>query len=388
MANSPAFIAEEARRLEEFPILRERIFLGHAGVTSLPRRAADAMRAHISASCEHHQEFGDVMRDIARTRVVSAKLIGADAKEIALLGPTSLGLSLFANGLDWSEGDEVVCYRDDYPSNVYPWTNLTRKGVRIVELKPEVPGKITPELVEAALTPRTKLVALASCHFLTGWRIEVDTIGALLQARSIRFSLDAIQTLGAFPTSVKHVDFLSADAHKWMLGPLSIGIVYVAEERFEECRPTLLGSWNIKSPNFVSQPEIEFYETAQRYEPGVLNVTGIYGMKAALEMLLEVGIEEVARLILEVRDYLHGELEELGFEFLSAPRDHAWRSGIVTARHPGKPSAELFAALEKANIVASLRNDRSGGEWLRFSPHFYNTRGDMDRVVAALRAAL
>jgi len=388
MANSPAFVADEARRLEEFPILRERIFLAHAGVTSLPKCAADAMHAHISASCEHHQEFGDVMRDIGRTRAISAKLIGADAKEIALLGPTSLGLSLFANGLDWHEGDEVVCYRDDYPSNVYPWTNLTQQGVRIVELKPEAAGKITPELVEAALTPRTKLVALASCHFLTGWRIDVDTIGAMLQARGIRFSLDAIQTLGAFPTLVKFVDFLSADAHKWMLGPLSIGIVYVAEERFAECRPTLLGSWNIKSPNFVSQPEIEFYETAQRYEPGVLNVTGIYGMKASLEMLLGVGIDEVARLILDVSDYLHGELAELGFEFLSAPRDHAWRSGIVTARHPKKSSAELFAALEKANIVASLRANRAGEEWLRFSPHFYNTRGDMERVVAGLKTAL
>ena len=388
MANRPAFVADEARRLEEFPILRERVFLGHAGVTSLPKCAADAMRAYISASCEHHQEFGDVMRDIARTRAAGAKLIGADAKEIALLGPTSLGLSLFANGLDWRAGDEVVCYRDDYPSNVYPWTNLARQGVRIVELKPEAPGRITPELVEAALTPRTRLVALASCHFLTGWRIDVDTIGALLQARGIRFSLDAIQTLGAFPTSVKSVDFLSADAHKWMLGPLAIGIVYVAEERFAECRPTLLGSWNIKSPNFISQPDIEFHETAQRYEPGVLNVAGIYGMKAALDMLLDVGIAEVSGLILEVRDYLHGELENLGFEFLSAPRDHPWRSGILTARHAGKSSPELFAALEKANIVASLRNDRAGGEWLRFSPHFYNTRGDMDRVVAAVKSAL
>lgn len=388
MANSPEFIADEARRLEEFPILKERIFLGHAGVTSLPRCAADAMRAHISASCEHHQEFGDVMRDIARARVTCAKLIDADSKEIALLGPTSLGLSLFANGLDWKEGDELVCYFDDYPSNVYPWTNLERLGVRIINLKPERLGQLTPELVEAALTPRTKLVALASCHFLTGWRIDVDTIGTLLQSRNILFSLDAIQTLGAFPTSVKHVDFLSADAHKWMLGPLAIGIVYVAKERFEECRPTLLGAWNVKSPNYVTQAKIQFEETAQRYEPGVLNVTGIYGMKAALEMLLDVGIDEVARLILETRDYLHSHLAELGFDFLSAPIDHPWRSGIVTARHPNKPSAELFAALEKANIVASLRNNRAGEEWLRFSPHFYNTRGDMDLVIAAIKSEL
>ena len=145
-------------------------------------------------------------------------MIGADKSEIALLGPTSLGLSLFANGITWREGDEVVCYQDDYPANVYPWMALASQGVKVRQVRPEKPGRITPEVVERELSSRTRLVALASCHYLSGWRIDVDAIGALLHERGVLFSVDAIQTLGAFPFSARFVDFLSADAHKWMLG--------------------------------------------------------------------------------------------------------------------------------------------------------------------------
>ncbi len=383
-----SLFTSEAERLEKFPVARKQIFLGHAGVTVLPQCVAEAMIEHVRASSQDHQEFGEVLRDIEKTRQVCAELIGADKSEIALLGPTSLGLSLFANGLSWKDGDELVCYEDDYPSNVYPWTALAEQGVKVRFVRPEKPGQITPEVVARELTVRTRLVALASCHFLTGWRLDVDAIGAMLHERGILFSVDAIQTLGAFPLTVKHVDFLSADAHKWMLGPMAIGIVYVAKKNFPLCRPTLLGAWNVKSPDFITQETIDFPETAQRYEPGVLNVAGVYGMKAALEMLLETGMDNVSAAILDTADYLHGLLAERGFEFLSPSRDHPLRCGIVTARHPGIDAAKLFAALEKEKITASLRRSRTSGFWLRFSPHFYNTRGEMDRVVKVLDQAL
>jgi cysteine desulfurase/selenocysteine lyase len=377
----------EAERLERFPVAKGQIFVAHAGVTPLPKCAADAMISHIRRSCEDHQEFGEVLRDIDRTRKLCADLIGADKSEIALLGPTSLGLSLFANGVTWRAGDEVVCYQDDYPSNVYPWMALASQGVKIRHLRPEKPGRITPELVEHELSSRTRLVALASCHYLSGWRIDVDAIGALLHERGVLFSVDAIQTLGAFPFSARFVDFLSADAHKWMLGPMAIGIVYVAKRNFELCRPTLLGSWNVHSPQFLAQETMKFHETAQRYEPGVLNVTGVYGMQASLEMLEATGLETVSSTILDVRDHLHGLLEQMGFEFLSPSCEEPLRSGIVTARHTGADINSLFSALERERITASLRVARESGEWLRFSPHFYNTRADMERIAEVLQAA-
>ena len=378
----------EAERLERFPVAKSQIFVAHAGVTPLPKCAADAMISYIRASCEDHQEFGAVLRDIDATRKLCADLIGADKSEVALLGPTSLGLSLFANGITWREGDEVVCYYDDYPSNVYPWMALASQGVKIRQLRPERPGHITPELVERELSSRTRLVALASCHYLSGWRIDVDAIGEGLHKRGVLFSVDAIQTLGAFPFSVRFVDFLSADAHKWMLGPMAIGIVYVARQHFELCRPTLLGSWNIHSPQFLAQETMKFHETAQRYEPGVLNVAGVYGMKASLEMIEATGLGTISAAILDVRDHLHGLLEHMGFEFLSPSREESLRSGIVTARHPRIAPNVLFSTLEREKITASLRMARECGEWLRFSPHFYNTRAEMERIADVLQGAL
>jgi selenocysteine lyase/cysteine desulfurase len=253
-------------------------------------------------------------------------------------------------------------------------------------VKPETPGRITPDVIARALTPRTRLVALASCHFLSGWRIDVDAIGSLLHERGVLFSVDAIQTLGAAPLSTKHVDFLSADAHKWMLGPLAIGIVYVAKRNFDLCRPTLLGAWNVRSPEFVAQDEIVFEETARRYEPGVLNVTGLYGMIASLDMLLTLGIDRVQGAILAVRDQLENDLRELGFSFLSPDSTEPLRSGIVTARHREIPAARFYSALEKAGVDASLRTGSDGTQWLRFSPHFYNTPEEVERVAGILKS--
>ncbi len=380
---------DEARRRALFPICRDKIFLAHAAVTALPGYVADAVCAYTRQSAENHQEFGDVLRDVKRARQACAQFIGAHADEIALLGPTSLGLSLFANGLDWQPGDEVLCYHGDYPANVYPWIELRRRGVTVRYLEPAAPGEITPALVEQSLTPKTKLVALARAHFFTGYRIDVEAIGALLHARGVLFSLDAIQTLGAFPLDVEkaHVDFLSADAHKWMLGPLAIGIVYVRRAHFERLRPTLLGAWNVQSPNFIAQDHIEFVPTAQRYEPGVLNILGIVGMKAALDAFLAHGMDTVAARLLELKAHLVRQLDALGFQILG-PRDGATATSITTFRHPTANSAALFAALEKAHVIASLRHDRTGRDYLRFSPHFYNTEAELDRALVALKAAL
>lgn len=383
------FFPDEAVRRDLFPICRDKIFLAHAAVTALPRGVADAVCDYTRQSSQNHQEFGDVLRDVKRARQTCAQLIGAHPDEIALLGPTSLGLSLFANGLDWQPGDEVVCYHGDYPANVYPWLELRRRGVTVRYLEPAAPGAITPDLVARALTPRTKLVALASAHFFSGYRIDVDAIGALLHARGVLFSLDAIQTLGAFPLDVEkaHVDFLSADAHKWMLGPLAIGIVYVRRAHFERLRPTLLGAWNVVAPNFNAQDDIVFVPTAQRYEPGVLNIAGILGMKAALDFLLATGLDAVAARLLELKAHLVRQLDALGFT-IHGPRDGANASSTTTFRHATASSTALFPALEKAHIVASLRHDREGRDYLRFSPHFYNTEAELDRAVEVLRAAL
>jgi cysteine desulfurase/selenocysteine lyase len=385
----PALTSEERLRREAFPVCEGSIFLAHAAVTALPRVVGEAMAGYAMDSCRQQQEFGAVLRDIRATRELAARLIGARWEEIALLGPTSLGLSLFANGIDWRSGDELVCYGDDYPANVYPWIELERRGVVVRRLRTPAPGEVTPGLVEEALTDRTRLVALASCHFFSGYRLDVEAIGALLRGRGILFALDAIQTLGAFPLDVAraNVDLLSADAHKWLLGPMAMGIVYVAERHFQTVRPTLLGAWNVHSPRVLAQDSVEFVPTARRYEPGVLNTSGVYGMKAALELLLGEGIDRIAARLLGLKALLLRELGGLGFEPVG-PLTGANASGITAVWHPRREASALFQALEAHGVVASLRHDRSGREYLRFSPHFYNTPEELSRVAEILRDAL
>ena len=381
--NLAEIIGNEEKRLARFPIAREKIFLSHAAVTALPHCAAQAMADYAYSSCKDHQEFPEFMKTMAETRQLSANLIGAEASEVALLGPTSLGLSLFAKGISWEPEDEVICYMDDYPANVYPWMELERIGVKVKYLKPDELGVITPELIESNLSGKTRLVALASCNYLSGYRIDIDSIGKMLGQKNILFALDGIQTCGAFPTSVEHVDFMSADAHKWLLGPMAMGIVYVKQKNFDLLRPALLGAWNVRSPDYITQEEISFHNSARRYEPGVLNASGIVGLKAVLEMIQKIGIDSISERLLEIKSILVKGLDSLGYK-IHGPRDGKNASSITTFSHQSKKSSQIFENLNNAGIIASCRKNRQGEELLRFSPHFYNTEREINQSLDIL----
>jgi selenocysteine lyase/cysteine desulfurase len=183
------------------------------------------------------------------------------------------------------------------------------------------------------------------------------------------------------------VDFLSADAHKWMLGPLSIGIVYVKRRHFERLRPILVGASNVRSPDFVAQPEIVFLDTAARYEPGILNLGPLLGMKASLDLLLALGIPAVAGRIAGLIGHLASGLGELGFEPMVHP-GAPQASGILTVKHPSADVTRLFQFLQARRITVSLRHDRAGDAYLRWSPHFYNTEAELDAAIRTVKAAL
>ena len=324
---------------------------------------------------------------IEETRTLVARLLGADEEEIAFTGPTASGLNAVANGLDWKSGDEIVCYLDDYPANVYPWLVLERQGVKPVLLETALIGEITPEIVERALTKRTKLVALTSANYCSGYRIDLDAIGALCAERGVLFSVDAIQTLGAFPAPLNQIDFLSAGAQKWMLGPSGAGILYVKKNRADLLRPPILGGWNVVSPNFIAQREVEFETGGRKFEPGAYTHSVLAGLRAAVELLLEAGSNEISNQIRTLNQSLRDQLEPAGFEFLS-PDEEKTRCGILTFRHPRVSSDVLWEAAAKNDIVISLRFDRANRGWLRVSPHFYNTEAEITKIAELLMQQL
>jgi selenocysteine lyase/cysteine desulfurase len=378
-------LSNEELRHREFPVTREKIFLAHAGVCPLPRRVATAI-----AECAQQGTLGDqeafMFHRLDDARKLAAQLLNCQPVEVALVGPTSLALSYIAAGLQYRKGDNILIYQDDYPSNVYPWMALAQRGVQVRLINTRGLGVIRPRDVMGQVDENTRLVALASNHFISGYRLDIATIGKYLRERGILFCLDAIQTLGAFPTTVEHVDFLAADAHKWLLGPCGAGVMYVRRELQDKLTPPVYGWHNVRCPNFVAQDQITFRDSAAKYEVGTHSLLGIVGLIASLELALEIGVDTIAAELLRKRSLLVPALGSKGWTVLNADAtaDSPSASAIVAFFHPERNMAETHQKLTDAGIVTSLRTNRAGQNFIRLSPHFYNTDAELDRVLSLL----
>ena len=373
-------LTNEELRQHEFPVTKNKTFLGHAGVCPLPRRVAQAM-----IDCASGGTLGDqetfVLQQLTAARKAGAQLLNCQPDEVSLVGPTSLALSYVAAGLNFRKGDNILIYHDDYPSNVYPWMALAEKGVKVRLMNIRHLGVIRKVDVMGQVDEDTKLVALASNHFISGHRLEHDAIGQFLRERNILFCLDAIQTLGAFPTTVENVDFLAADSHKWLLGPCGAGLFYVKKDLQEKLNPPVYGWHNVRNPNFFAQEKIEFRSGAAKFEAGTHNLIGLAGLLAAMELALEIGVGNIAAELLRKRAWLVSALQAKGYTVLNPEPKPENASGITSFFVPGKDLAALNQKLAEADIVASLRTDRKGQNYIRVSPHFYNADSELHRVV-------
>lgn len=377
-------LSNEELRQHEFPVCRDKVFLAHAGVCAIPRRVSEAIRAYATESTLGDQETLAPAFALDKTRELAAKLIEADPSEIALVGPTSLALSYIASGIEFRKRDNIIVYFDDYPSNVYPWMALSGMGVQVRFIKTKRYGVIEPFDVIGQVDENTRLVALASCHYIAGYRIDLHTIGEYLRSRGILFCLDAIQTVGAFPTPAKYVDFMAADAHKWMLGPCAAGIMYVRKEVQDYLQPPIFGWHNVECPGFIAQSEMKFAPNGKKYEVGSANLLGVVGMNACMELLLEIGVNRIAAELIRKKRFLKEQIESKGYQILGVHDEPETWGGMISFHHPEKNMKAVFENLEKHGIIGSLRGNREGQEFLRFSPHFYNTDAELERAVAAL----
>jgi selenocysteine lyase/cysteine desulfurase len=261
---------------------------------------------------------------------------------------------------------------------------LAEQGVEVRLMNTRGLGLIRPVDVMGQVDENTRMVALASCHFISGYRIDIPTIGKFLRERNILFCLDAIQTTGVFPTTVEHVDMLAADAHKWLLGPCGAGLLYVRREVQEKVNPPIYGWHNVHCPNHVAQERIAFRKDARKYEVGTHYLLGLIGLKAAMELILELGVDAIAQEMLRKRAWLVPALTAKGYSVLHADAAPANSSGIISFNQTGKDMAALNQKLTEAAMVTSLRANRAGQHYLRLSPHFYNTDAELHRVLELL----
>lgn len=377
-------LRDEELRQREFPVTRHKIYLAHAGVCPLPRRVAEAIKLFSEECTGDDQEAAWAYEAFLETRTLAARLIGAQPNEISFVGPTSLGLSMVASGWPLRRRENILVYFDDYPSNVYPWMALAEKGVEVRFINVRELGRIRPLDIEGQVDEQTRLVALASCHFLSGYRLELTEIGKLLRARNILFCVDGIQTLGLFPTSAADFDFLAADAHKWLLGPCAAGLLFVRQKLQEHLRPPIYGWHNVRCPNYVAQEQLVYPPDGRRFEAGSANLLGLAGLRAALSLLLELGIDQIAAEALRKRRWIVASLQEKGYTVLHADVPSQNAGGIITFYREGVDLPALQQKLADAQVVLSLRADRSGRKYLRISPHFYNTDEEIQRALKML----
>ncbi|MGI9627308.1 MAG: aminotransferase class V-fold PLP-dependent enzyme [Longimicrobiales bacterium] len=369
------------RLRREFPIADSHVFLNHAGVGPTSLRVVDAV-GDFMTSMAHlgRPSFDDweAIADGCRDRF--AKMIGAVPEEIAFIRNTSHGLSLVASGLDWRAGDRIaVATAVEYPSNVYPWLDLQNRGLVQVDDIEAPGGVVTVEAVERALRPETRLLAVSSAQYATGGVTDLTALGTLCRDRGVLFCVDGIQTVGALPVDVKSagIHFMSADSHKWMLGMMGIGAIYVDREVIPHVHPPLIG-WRSTTDSFnFDRVHLELVDTAVRFEEGSLAYPLIAGFAAALDILLEVGVPETAAHVGRLVERLADGLSSIGC--LVGPEESA-RRHIATFTHPGLDGEVMLESLHAARIVTSYRRGA-----VRVSPHFYNTNEDMDRVVDTVR---
>ncbi|SPE41896.1 Aminotransferase, class V (fragment) [Candidatus Sulfopaludibacter sp. SbA3] len=233
-------------------------------------------------------------------------------------------------------------------------------------------------IAEAARGAR--LLSISFVQFLSGYRAPIQEIGEICHRNHCIYMVDAIQGMGAFPIDVRacHIDTLAADGHKWMMGPEGCGILYISEALQDQVDPVEFGWTNVAGYNDYASRDMALRPDAGRYECGTLNTIGIYGLRAAIEFLLEVDPGEIAPVVQNLADRIAEGVQAKGYELL-IPRTPETGAGIVSFRKAGIDAVELVSRLKRAGISAAPR-----AGWVRTSPHFYIPPSDIERFLAEL----
>jgi selenocysteine lyase/cysteine desulfurase len=367
----------------QFPVTASWAFLDHAAVSPLPTPAVAALRHYAdSIAANGVAAVREWTHRVADVRKLAAKLIAADPDDMYFVPNTTHGISIVAEGFPWQAGDNVVLAAEEYPANQYPWMNLALRGVEVRAI-PSRGSRILIDDLREAMDARTRVLTVSAVEFASGFRHDLDALGELCRSRGVFFFVDAIQGLGAFPIDVTKtpIDALSADGHKWLLGPEGAGVGYVRREWVERLHPFGVGAFSVLNPLAFSTIDFRLKPHAGRFEGGALNIPGITAMGASIELLLTAGIENVRSRVLELTDYLCDNALSRGWQVFSSRAD-AEKSGIVSLIHPTLSPDEVVKRCRAAGVIV---NNRAGR--VRVSPHAYNTPDELDRFLNASGAA-
>ena len=364
-----------------FPVFERYTYLNHSSTAPLSVHVQRAVAESAALQADGSEGSARLKERIDPLKAKIARLINASPEEIALTRNTTEGLNIVASGLLWNEGENVVTDDMEFPANVYPWLNQeSRYGVR-TRLVPARRGKVLVDDLMAACDARTRLITVSFVQFSNGYRVDLERLGAACRERGISLCVDAIQGLGPVDLDVRrcHIDFLAAGAHKWMLGPMGIGFLYIRRDLQAHLWPAYVSHFGVfQSPESMTRYELTFRHTAEKFEGGLPNYAGIFGFDAGLSLLYDVGLNAIRDRVMMLTDHLCEHVSRRGCRVLSH-RGADERSGTVAFVSEREPAKDTAARLADAGVVVSLREGA-----VRVAPHFYNTVEDIDRLLAAL----
>ncbi|MCS7061022.1 MAG: aminotransferase class V-fold PLP-dependent enzyme [Anaerolineae bacterium] len=365
----------------QIPAVQSCIYLNTCAIGPWPDATRHAVAHVADMLAEPNRLSREFWAILSAARENIARLINAAPDEIAFMPNTAEGMNVIAHALPLQAGDNVLMCDQEYPAVVYPFMNLARlRGIE-ARIVPHDGGGLTLDLLERHADARTRAVAVSSVEFVSGFSNDLKAIGAWCKARGAWLIVDGIQSLGAAPLDVKaaQIDALASGGHKWMLGPMGAGFLYVNRERLNELAPPFAGALSVIDAENYLDYNLTFQPDARRFELGVPNAIGLAGLSASISVLLSLDIAAIHEWTLYLSDALLYELERLGYHPF-VPRDCGHRSAIVsfTTSDPAGV-AQASQRLSAAGIVHSIRSG-----YVRFGIHGFNNEEDIRAAITAL----
>lgn len=365
-----------------FPVTERANYLNHAAVSAPPRPTIDAIHSYLTDVSENGSvNFKSWLATKERVRVLLAQLLGARPEQVAFVRNTSDGLSTVANGLKWREGDNLVTFRNEFPSNIYPWLR-TRDAFGVeVRMCEERAGRIDIDELIGLIDHKTRLVAISQVQYASGFRANLEKIGRAARANDALLVVDVIQGLGVVPTNVDSdlIDVAAGACHKWLLTPEGVGFLYLSDRARERIQPTLVGWISVPNPEEYNNFDQGWNKGTLAWETGTGPAGLIHGLEESLKLLIETGTESIQAHLEKLTDHFCQRLSGRSYELVSSRREGE-KSQIVCIRHAsGLSSMDLYSHLKRRDIITAPRGDR-----LRFSPHLFNTFEEIDQLVDAL----
>jgi kynureninase len=365
----------------EFPILTHTTYLNSCSQGALSHRVRRAYEEYLDGWDEHGAEWEHWVERAETVRGAFARLLHADANEVAVTTSVSQGVNGIVSALPLERGarNRIVISEYEFPTVGQIAHAQELRGAEVVHVRPDESGAIPVERFAEAIDDRTALVCCTTVSYRTGHRHDIAEIARIAHARGALCLADSYQAVGAVDLDVRElgVDFVTGGTVKYLLASAGLGFLYVRHELLDRLLPTQTG-WFADEDIF--RMDISDYSPAadaRRFDAGTPPVPNIYAGIAGISIVEEAGVAVIEQHVAGLAGRLIEGLAELGATVVT-PSEPVRRGPLVCVR--SSDVSRLVGELAQERIVASSRDDR-----VRLALHLYNTDEDVDAVVAALR---